>query len=705
MTRCVRCSADMSALIVFCPRCQHPNEPDFNQLLNKILSQRFQLYRQLGEGGLSTVFAAIDLQTDKTVVVKISDPRHLAQSNFNSDAERLEARQYWSEMTERMQREVAALTNIQHTNIVKVLAAGTISTDLSYVVMELLRGQTLREELNVRGQLPVQEALAIAAEVAKGLSVIHAQGIVHRDLTPRNIFLCKESTDSLPLNVEATNRGFTGQSVTRNSPAAIVKLIDFGIAKLPKPPGAQTYTQHAIMAGTPGYAAPEQFQNLTVDHRADIYSLGIMLYEMVTGEKPFTGRSATEIALKQIRDEPLRPRMLVPDLPMRLEALILRALAKDPAVRQQSADELASELKTISARIEVPLFAPLAVPAPLLVEPEPSGTEVFTLLSDLVAKAEAKPTIAPSLPEKPLEKADAVGRIEPQEMKLELPPQPRHRTLLIAAGLALFFVLATWLLARQNSSLPLSSQASLSATPITFSTATPTPTLRPEITTQRTGALVSGRETPPENKLITEKASSSSVDQPHATPKANAASKPLPKGSKAPAPTVRAPVRATPEIAAAKVPPVEIPQPPVSIEPKPSPVPPPVHNEPRDIPTDSGGWKREPAPPDRSQHPTDNAPTRRDAVVVDPKVIPWQGRVEGSREIMLALPGVPGMIDIPRNFRKRVGVVEPPSPSNGWRRAVLRVFGNGDVSLIVRWWPHREGHANKQEIVNWTQTR
>ncbi|MBS1811001.1 MAG: serine/threonine protein kinase [Acidobacteria bacterium] len=696
MIRCVRCSTEMSALIVFCPRCQHPNEPDFKQLMRQTLSQRFQLYRQLGEGGLSTVFAAIDLQTDKTVVVKVSDPRHLTQTNFNSEAERLEARQYWSEMTERMQREVTALANVQHPNIVKVLAAGTISADLSYVVMELLRGKTLREELNVRGRLPINEALTVAAEVAKGLSIIHAQGIVHRDLTPRNIFLCE-------LNEERQkDRGEERQREPASIPASPcrnVKLIDFGIAKLPKPPGAQTYTQHAVMAGTPGYASPEQFQNLAVDHRADIYSLGVMLYEMVTGEKPFSGRSATEIALKQIRDEPIRPRVLVPDLPIRLEALILRALAKDPTVRQQTADELAAELKTISARIEVPLFVPL--PTLPTAEPEPSGAEVFTLLSDLAAKAEATPAPPPTpLPEK----LEVTKIPELPELQLELPPPRRHRTILVAAALALLFVLATWLFARQNPSLPTFSQASLSPTPATFSTPAPTPTLRPDITTPKTASYApTTRDQQGENNALLEKATV--VARPQPTPQLIAATNPAAKVSRNPTPTPAPRPRVTPapQIATSRVPPVVTPQPPARVEPTPSPAPPPVRNDPRDtIAVDSDGWKREPAPPARPERTT---PSPHETVVPDPKVIPWQGRVYGSREITLEMPGVPGMVDIPRNFRKKVGVVEPPSPSNGWRRAVFRVFGNGDVSLIIRWWPHRTAQFTKQEIANWTSFR
>lgn len=665
MNRCVRCSSEMLPLTVFCPNCQHPNEPDFRHLMNQTLGDRFQLYRQLGEGGLSTVFAAIDLHTDKTVVVKVSDPRHLTQTSYNSAAERLEARQYWTEMTERMQREVTALTNVHHPNIVRVLAAGAISSDLSYVVMELLRGKTLRDELNARGRLPINEAIALAIEVAAGLSVIHPRGIVHRDLTPRNIFLCED--------IASTAR---------------VKLIDFGIAKFPKQPGAQTYTQHAVMAGTPGYASPEQFQNLAVDHRADIYSLGILLYELVTGEKPFAGRSATEIAVKQLRDEPVRPRALVPELPLRLEALILRALAKDPAVRQQSADELIAELKTISSRVEVPLFAPAVSPTIFAREPDPSGSEVFMLLSDLTAKAESKsPAPAP-----PAEKAQAVMTEALPEITFSLPRPRRHRALLIVAGLAFVFVIATWATWIGQKSSPRQTAATAPS-----NQATPTPTLRPDITAPRPNSRPATQRPPqadPEPAVA--KASYTPAVTVAPSPK-SPPSKVTPTPSlKPPAPTPRPTATPAPAIATARVPTPPIITLPIKVEPTPSPAPPPARDEPARSTNDS--WKREPIRPTPTR-PNESVQPRPTATptLIEPKVISWQGRVYGTREITLEMPGVPGMLDIPRDYRKKVGVVEPPSPSNGWRRAVLRVFGNGDVSLIVRWLPHRDLH--KQELV------
>ncbi|HEX4950336.1 MAG TPA: protein kinase [Blastocatellia bacterium] len=692
MTRCVRCSGEMPVLMVFCPTCQHPNEPDFRHLIHQTLGNRFQLYRQLGEGGLSTIFAAIDLQTDKTVVVKVSDPRHLTQTNYSSAAERLEARQYWSEMTERMQREVAALTNVHHPNIVRVFAAGAISADLSYVVMELLRGKTLRDELNVRGRLPINEAVVLAADVAAALSVVHARGIVHRDLTPRNIFLCEETLDfGLPISASSPNTRSTimgSQPDIQNPKSKIVKLIDFGIAKFPKQPGAQTYTQHAVMAGTPGYASPEQFQNLTVDHRADIYSLGVVLYEMVTGEKPFVGRSATEIAVKQLRDDPVRPRALVPELPQRLEALILRALAKDPAVRQQSADELAAELKTISSRVEVPLAAPALPPVNVAAMPDPSGSQVFRLLSDLVAKDEAPPEKSPTV--EPITVSETIAPAPLPEITFTLPQPRRHRVLLVAACLAFLFVIATWAmwLGGGRKAFPIQIAA---PTPSANTTAQPIPTLRPDVTAPRTPARVvltrpSDNETSPEKAVVT------TVSAPS---KSSIAIVPV---SKTPAGLPRPVFSPTPVVVAARIPAPSVTPPPVKVEPTPSPAPPPVRAEPIDEPvrSDNDGWRREPVRPTPSR-PNDSVQPRPTATPapVEPRLISWRGPVYGTREITLEMPGVPGMVDIPRDYRKKVGVIEPPSPSNGWRRTVLRVFGNGDVSLIIRWLPHREIHRQE----------
>ena len=693
MPSCVRCASERQALTVFCPQCQHPNEPDFKQLIHQTFDHRFQLYRQLSEGGLSTVFAAIDLNTDKTVVVKVSDPRHLSQANFNSASELAEARQYWTEMTERMQREVTALAQINHPNIVRVLAAGSISTDLGYVVMELLRGKTLRDELNAQRRLPHAQAVAIASEVATGLRIVHENNIVHRDLTPRNIFLCDQLTE-------------------RNVPdSAVVKLIDFGIAKFPKSAGAQTYTQHAVMAGTPGYASPEQFQNLTVDHRADIYSLGVVLYEMLTGEKPFAGRTATEIALKQLSSEPVRPRTLAPEIPIRLEALILRALAKDPDTRQQSAEELLSELKAISARVEIPLLTPLATAVPLLIpvlpEPEPSGAEVFAVLTGINAKEET-PQVNEIVETPPLPPSLKSFTIE-EEKK----PVGKARHKVMVAGIILFFLAASWLIAKQNAP-DLSVQTSIAKPQNTATIAVPTPTLRPDITAPHSNSISNDSNVTKVNNEVNAKSQlpvTEKIVAAFSTLMGAKNIKPLKTSTPFATPKIRPTLTPAPLIAKVQMPPVYKPKP--SIMPQTEPTRPPepistqvdpaetarVENRPENR-TDDNEWKRE-APRPLPTRSVDPVRPRREALSVSPKVISWQGQVYGSREVMLEMPGVPGMIDIPRDYRKKVGVIEPPSPSNGWKRAVLRVFGNGDVAMIVRWTPHRNPASQPQELAHW----
>ena len=138
-----------------------------------------------------------------------------------------------------------------------------------------------------------------------------------------------------------------------------VRLIDFGIAKFPQPPGASPFTQHSTLAGTVAYASPEQCASHPVDHRSDIYSLGVVLYEMVTGQRLFNGRTPTEIALMQIQSEPRAPRTINRAIPADLEKTILRALAKSPSERQQSAGELSEELRPSSNQIFIPLAAQL----------------------------------------------------------------------------------------------------------------------------------------------------------------------------------------------------------------------------------------------------------------------------------------------------------------------------------------------------------
>jgi len=189
MTRCAHCFGELTQFAVFCPHCSQAHEPDLTQLINQTIGDRYRLYRHLGQGGLSTVFAATDLQTDIVLVVKVSNPGQLVRRELTYAIDPDTARSYWGEMLERMRREAEVLTDINHPNIVRFYNTGLIGDDLRYVVMEFLRGRTLREELNAKGSLESGEAIRVALDVCAALNEIHQRDIIHRDINPSNIMI------------------------------------------------------------------------------------------------------------------------------------------------------------------------------------------------------------------------------------------------------------------------------------------------------------------------------------------------------------------------------------------------------------------------------------------------------------------------------------------------------------------------------------
>ncbi|MFN0085726.1 MAG: serine/threonine-protein kinase, partial [Blastocatellia bacterium] len=344
MDRCARCHGELQPLTVFCPHCAQAHELDLGQLLQSEIGPpfgaqpaegpRYRIYRRLGRGGLSTLFAATDLQSDRVVAIKVSDPSQLVKREMSYAMGAREARAYWEEMIERMRREAETLATIDHPNIVRFFGAGMINDDLRYVVMEFLRGRTLREELDGLGRIEARDAVRVGRDVAAALGEVHGRGIIHRDINPQNIFIDCGIEDPAAMPPSAIRH-----------PKSIIKLIDFGIAKFPQPPGAPPFTHHSAIGGTAAYASPEQCQSRPLDHRSDIYSLGVALYEMVTGQRPFSGRTPTEIALKHIEAQPAPLRSINAVIPGNLERTVLRAMAKSPADRHQSAEELADDLR------------------------------------------------------------------------------------------------------------------------------------------------------------------------------------------------------------------------------------------------------------------------------------------------------------------------------------------------------------------------
>jgi eukaryotic-like serine/threonine-protein kinase len=226
------------------------------------------------------------------------------------------AREEDTDRTERFKREIGILSRIKHPAVPRILDFGLQEGEL-YFVSELVDGTDLKTETKRRGPWPPAEAAALVASVAEALAVAHSLGVVHRDVKPSNIMLARDG---------------------------VVKLLDFGLAR-----GVgidmTTLTRTGMVVGTPGYMSPEQFDTHGVDERSDVYSLGVVLFELLTGKLPFTGQTPVAVAIKH-KIEPARPpRSLRADIPVWLDRIVLRCLEKDPSRRFHSAAELAAELR------------------------------------------------------------------------------------------------------------------------------------------------------------------------------------------------------------------------------------------------------------------------------------------------------------------------------------------------------------------------
>ena len=262
---------------------------------------RYHILEQLGEGGMATVYKAYDTHLERNVAIKVILP----------------TRQHSEKFLKRFQREARALAKLSHPNIVGVIDYGE-QDGIPYLVMEYLPGGTLKRKM-VK-PMPWQEAIRLLGPIARGLAAAHKQGIIHRDVKPSNILL----TD-------------TGEPM----------LTDFGIAKMVEADETTDLTGTGVGVGTPEYMSPEQAQGKTVDARADIYSLGVVLYELVTGRKPYQADTPMAVVWK-LASEPLpRPRLFTPELPEQVEQLLLKALAKQPVDRFEDTNQFAQGLEKL----------------------------------------------------------------------------------------------------------------------------------------------------------------------------------------------------------------------------------------------------------------------------------------------------------------------------------------------------------------------
>src|SRR5437773_3882136 len=259
-------------------------------LINTLFDGRYKILRKLGAGGMANVYLAEDQELGRRVAIKILNERHANDEQF----------------VERFRREAKNAAGLSHPNIVSIFDRGE-AEGTYYIAMEYLDGRTLKELLVRNGPTPVPIAIDYARQILSALSFAHRNGIVHRDIKPHNIVV-----------------GADGR----------LKVTDFGIARS----GASQMTEAGSIVGTAQYLSPEQARGAPVDPRSDIYSLGVVLYEMLTGKVPFSGDTPVEIAMKHLSQVPEPPSKLRDGIPHDLDAVVMRALAKDPDQRYGSAE-------------------------------------------------------------------------------------------------------------------------------------------------------------------------------------------------------------------------------------------------------------------------------------------------------------------------------------------------------------------------------
>lgn len=270
-------------------------------MTGKLIGNRYEIIEEIGKGGMAVVYKAKCMVLNRYVALKVLRPEFREDKDF----------------IHRFKVEAQSAGALSHPNIVSIYDVGQ-DGDLDYIVMEYVEGVTLKQYIDAKGIIPWKEAVDYAAQICSGLEHAHKKGIVHKDIKPHNIIITREGT---------------------------LKITDFGIAKVMST--STISTGGAAAMGSVHYFSPEQARGGYIDAKTDIYSLGVLMYEMVTGKLPFDGDSAVAIAMQHIEKEPIPPKTLNPDIPQSLENVILRAMSKEQLSRYESATKMMIDLKKV----------------------------------------------------------------------------------------------------------------------------------------------------------------------------------------------------------------------------------------------------------------------------------------------------------------------------------------------------------------------